>query len=412
MGVRANRIAQSVFAVLFCATLVAYAAACLWTRGAAMYAALSAIGRPASLKEARAAVSTLENILCENLYQRTFLSEMHARAQGLLGKHATEGFAILRDRDGFLEYGGLAPRPPETARAYAQKLWRLQERAARNGGKLLFISPPARHRRYDADAYAADLPYPDPHALCDGVFFHLQRYGVAGLDLRATFENESLPFEVYTFRTDDRLPAEAAFAAFRAAVDALNLDFGAALDRSGLHRDIRNYGVTTYARSFLGALGRRAGAAFGGLDDFTVLWPALPSLYTLSIQRKDGAEQTWFGAARTTLLWPSVLTEAAETRDPYRTDLYRVYMGGAHPYARIRNLAAPAAPRLLLVHDGSAAPLAVLLAPLFREIQIVDPTAAGPDFDARAFLRARLNKSPPDYVIVESRAENLDRVLP
>jgi hypothetical protein len=409
---KAHRVAQTVFAILFCATIVAYAAACLRTHGTAMYAALSAIKRPATLEELRAAVSAPERILNENLYRRTLPAEVYARIQRFMGKHETEGFAILRDKDGFLEYGSLAPYPPEVARAHAQRLWRLQARAAKSGGKLLFISPPARHRRYEADAYVADLPYPDLHALSDGVFFHLRRYGVASLDLREVFEKEGLPFEAYAFRTDDRLPAEAAFAAFRAAVDALNRDFNAALDPSGFHRDIRNYEKTTYAQAFLGVLGKRAGMAFGGLDDFTVLWPAFPSRYTLTIQDADGTERTLFGAGHTTLLWPSVLAEAAKTRDPHRTDLYRVYLGGAHPYARIRNLAAPKAPRLLLVCDDTAAPLAVLMAPLFREIQIVNPTAAGPDFDAQAFLRERLYKSPPDYVIVESRAENLDRVLP
>jgi hypothetical protein len=408
----ARRIARSAFAVLFCAVLVAYAAACLLARGGEMYAALSAIERPASLKEARAAVRALDALLRENLYRRTLLSELYAHAQRFMGKRETDGFAILRDTNGFLEYGSLADYPPETARVHAQRLWHLQTRAARNDGKLLFISPPARHRRYETESYAAGLPYPDLHGLYDGVFYHLQRYAVAGLDLRASFEREGLSFEDYAFRTDERLPAEAAFAAFCAAVDALNLNFGANLDPEGFYRDIRNYKKETYAQSFLGHLGKRAGIAFGGLDDFTVLWPAFPSLYTLSIQRRDGSAQTWFGPGQTTLLRPSVLTEAAKMRDPHRTDLFRVYMGGAYPYVRIRNHTAVKAPRLLLVCDEGAAPLAVLLAPLFREIQMVSPIAAAPDFDAQAFLRERLKKSPPDYVIVESRAENLDRVLP
>jgi hypothetical protein len=409
---KAQRIAQSVFAVLFCAVLVAYAAACLWTRGAEMRAALFAIERPASLREARAATVALNDLLYKNLYQRTLLSEAYAYAQRLVGKNETEGFAILRDADGFLEYGGLAPDSPEVARAHAQRLWRLQTRAAKKGGKLLFISPPVRHRRYETEFYAVGLPYPDLHRLCDGVFYYLQRYGIAAPDLRTVFEKEGLPFEAYAFRTDDRLTADAAFATFRAAVDALNRDFDANLDPGGFYRDIRNYQKETYAQSFLGNLGKRAGMAFGGLDDFTVLWPAFPSRYMLSIQKDDGFEQTLFGPGQTTLLRPSVLMKAAETRDPYHADLYRVYMGGAYPYSRIRNLAAPKAPRLLLVCDDGAAPLAVLLAPLFREIQIVSPTAAGPGFDAQAFLRERLNKSPPDYIIVESRVENLDRVLP
>jgi hypothetical protein len=108
-----------------------------------------------------------------------------------------------------------------------------------------------------------------------------------------------------------------------------------------------------------------------------------------------------------------VLAEAAKRRDPYRTDLYRVYMGGAYPRARIQNLAAPdGAPRLLLVQDSGGAPLAVFLAPLFREIRTVYPGAADADFDVQAYLRDCLAEFRPDYVIVLSRAENLDRVLP
>jgi hypothetical protein len=409
----ARRRAQGVFALLFCAALVAYAALCLRTHGAAMQAALSEIKRPASAEELRAITPALDKILYKNLYGRLLLSEAHARVQRFMGKYETNGFAILRDKEGFLEYGGLAVYSPEAARAQAQKLWRLKSKAAMRGGKLLFVSPPVRHRRYEPETYAADLPYPDLHALYDAVFYHLQRYGVASLDLRADFEKEALPFEAYAFRTDDRLTAEAAFAAFCAATEALNRDFGAQLDSKGFYRDIRNYEKTTYAQSFLGSLGKRAGIAFGGLDDFTVLWPTFPSLYELSAEKRDGSERTWLGPAHTTLLRPSVLKKAAETRDPYGTDLYKVYLGDAYPYARIRNLAAEEdAPRLLLLHDGGGAPLAVLLAPLFKEIRVIHTGAARSPSDAQSRLRDFMEKSPPDYIIVESRAENLEQVLP
>ncbi|MDR2088598.1 MAG: hypothetical protein LBP73_04505 [Clostridiales Family XIII bacterium] len=412
MGMKARRLAQSAFAALFCATLVAFAAASLAVHGPAMYGKLSEIALPASAREARAAFAALEDILCADLYGGTALSEAHAFVQRFMGKHETNGFEILRGEDGFLEYGRLDPDPPEIASAYAGRLWRLQSRTEAHGGKFLFISPPPRHRRYDEGTYAPGLPYPDLHALYDAVFYHLHRCGVAGIDLRAEFERAGLPFEARGFRTDDRLTAEAAFEAFRAAVGTLNRDFGAALDPDGFYENLSHYKKETYARSFLGVLGKRAGTAFGGLDDFTVLWPAFPSAYTLSIREEDGFEQTWAGPGATLLLRPSVLKAAAEARNPLRGDLYDVYMGGAHLDARIRNLSAPkGAPKLLLIHDGGGAPLAVLLAPLFREVRVVCPVASA-EPDAAVRLHNRLEGFAPDYVIVESRAENLDRVLP
>jgi hypothetical protein len=379
MGMKARRVAQSVFAVLFCATLVACAAVYLSAHGPAM---------------------------------RAGMSEAHAFVQRFMGKNETNGFEILRDGEGFLEYGRLEAHSTETARAYAGRLWRLQSLTEERGGKFLFVSPPPRHRRYEEGFYAPGLPYPDLHAFYDAVFYHLHRYGVAGLDLRAEFERVGLPFEAQAFRTDDRPTAEAAFATFRAIVDALNRDFGAALDPNGFYGDIGHYKKATYAQSFLGVLGRRAGVAFGGLDDFTVLWPAFPSEYTLSIREEDGFEQTWADSGATTLLWPSVLKAAAKARNPLRGDLYDVYLGGARLDARIRNLSAPkGAPKLLLIHDGGGAPPAVLLAPLFREIRVVCPVASA-ETDAAVRLYNRLSGFAPDYVIVESRAENLDRVLP
>ncbi|MDR1574328.1 MAG: hypothetical protein LBS24_08470 [Clostridiales Family XIII bacterium] len=403
-----NKAARSAFAVLLCAACIAYAAVCLYTGGFAMYANLSDARPFASLRDARAFAATLEDALYQNMYGRTLLFEAHAAAQRFAGKYETNGFEILRDKAGFLEYGRFAPYGLAQARANAQKLWRLQSLTEARGGKFLFVAPPARCRRYEAGAYPVGLPYPNPHPFYDALFYQLHLYGVAAADLRVNVEEEGLPFDAYTFRTDDRLPAEAAFSAFRAAVDALNRDFDAGLDPDGFYRDIRAYQKETYAQSFLGYIGRRAGMAFGGLDDFTVMWPAFPSFYTLTTYSNRGVSQTWAGPGPTTLLQPEVLREAAEARDPHRFDLYRVYLGGAYYYARIRNPAAvPDAPRLLLIHDGTAAPLAVFLAPLFREITIVAPVKAKLSADAESYLRDRM-ESMPEYVIVESRAENLE----
>jgi hypothetical protein len=411
---KTRKTAQGVVAGLFCVTLVAYAAVCLWTHGPEIYAALSKIARPLTVREARAAVAALEDILHENLYRGALLSEAHARVQRFMGKQEADGFAVLRDEAGFLEYGRIEAYPAALARAHAGALWRLQTRAEARGAKLLFIAPPPRHRPYAGELYAADMPYPDLHAFCDALFYHLHRYGVAGLDLRAEFLREGLPFETYTFRTDERLTAEAAFAAFRAAAATLNRDFGAALDEDGFYRNIKNYKKDTYKNAFLGVLGRRAGIAFGGLDDFTVLWPDFTSLCTLSSRAADGAAQTLFGPVATTLLRPSALTAAAKERNPYLADFYRVYADGFD--LLIGNRAAPAdAPRLLFIHDGGGAPLAVLLSPLFRELRVICPSAAadaGEDFDATAYLYDALEDFSPDYVIVESRAERLDLVLP
>jgi hypothetical protein len=207
------------------------------------------------------------------------------------------------------------------------------------------------------------------------------------------------------------MPAEAAFAAFRATVEALNRDFDAGLDPKGFYTDIRRYAQQTYKQVFPGYLSKRAGIAYGGLDDFTVLWPAFPSLYTLAVKGENIPTRAWSGPGALTLLRPSVLEEAAKTRDPYRTDLYGFYMGGKYPYAHIQNETAPPdAPRLLLIHDGKAAPLAVFLAPLFREIRMVCPAIAESDFNLEGYLRDRLKTFPAEYIVVESGLGNLERL--
>jgi hypothetical protein len=402
---------RSAFAVLFCAALV-FCAAALWqSRGAAMFAGMSEAWRSASLRDARAFTAALEDVLYQNMRGKTFFLEAHAGVQRLMGKYETGGFEIVRDRDNFLEYGRLAPYPSSLAREYAQKLWRMQSVTEAHGGKFLFVSPPARHRRYDTGAYPSDLPYPDLHPFYDALFYQLHLYGVAAADLRENVEKDGLPFESYTFRTDDRLPAETAFAAFRASVEALNRNFGAGLDPDGVFRNRDMYKEETYEKSFLGYIGRLTGMAFCGLDDFTVLWPVFPSFYTLTAQNENKVSQTWAGPGATTLLQPSVLREAAKARDPHHSDLYRVYLGGSYYYARIRNLAAASgAPHLLLIHDGDAAPMAVLLAPLFREITIVDPVRAKLSADAESYLSEHLETHSPEYVIVESRVEKLNEL--
>jgi hypothetical protein len=407
---RGHKIAKSIFAILFCAALVCYAALCLSGVRDGIRAALSDIRIPLSPKEAGEMYEKVDAALNDGLYRKDLFFDIHAALQRLMGKHETGGFGILRDRNEVLEYGRIERFSNEEARAQALKLWKLQGISERRGVRFLYVMPPPRHRRNATDAYIAGLPYPNIHPYCDAIFYNLHRYGVAGLDPRAAFDEDARPSDGGVFRTDDRMTAEMAFAVFSVSVAELNNRFGAGLDAAGVCTDINSYVKKTYENAFLGNIGKQAGMAFGGLDDFTVLWPAFPSRYTLSITDAAAGEGEFSGACEETLLRPIALTEAAERRDPYSADLYGVYRTVGCPVARIVNDAAtPDMPRLLLIHDGDAAPMAVFLAPLFIEITLLEfGEDAAPSVYTANRLREFIKKSAPDYVIVESRAENLE----
>jgi hypothetical protein len=97
-----------------------------------------------------------------------------------------------------------------------------------------------------------------------------------------------MPANELYFKTDTHWTIPAAFAAFGELAKALNetgkFTIGADLT------DIDNYEVIKYEGRFLGSDGRRVGAAFSGLDDFTVI---IPTFDTAISERSVTDEGVW-----------------------------------------------------------------------------------------------------------------------
>ncbi len=59
------------------------------------------------------------------------------------------------------------------------------------------------------------------------------------------------------------------------------------LDENHYYRDKENYNSIVYPKSFLGSMGRKTGILYGGIDDFTLIYPKFKTNYTYYTDSKS-----------------------------------------------------------------------------------------------------------------------------
>jgi hypothetical protein len=125
------------------------------------------------------------------------------------------------------------------------------------------------------------------NAIADQFMALLDRMGIRRIDTRKALLATGMPANELYFKTDTHWTIPAAFAAFSELAKALN-DTGKFSIGESL-TDIGNYEVIKHEGRFLGSDGRRVGAAFSGLDDFTVIIPAFNTSISERSVTGDGA---------------------------------------------------------------------------------------------------------------------------
>jgi hypothetical protein len=209
----------------------------------------------------------------------------------------------------------------------------------------------------------------------------------------------SLNPDKYIFQTDHSWTAEAAFEAFVDIVNTLNSRFDAGVDTDGFYRDNANYYFELYPASFLGSLGRRAGVAFSGVDDFTLIRPKFETDFTYEFVSR-GANVERNGPFEDSLIFSEFLNLSG---DVHSDSIISSYLGGVRRWGRIVNHNAPEAPSLLLIHDSFGPFVAPFLATVFNEVHMIRGTESRTPVNIEEYLQ----HNSFDYIIVMPRSENL-----
>ena len=212
----------------------------------------------------------------------------------------------------------------------------------------------------------------------------LQEEGVSTLDLRENFK-EAPDWASLFFRTDHHWRPEGAFFGYQALMERLSADYGFPVNEEALSED--SFEKTVYEDFFLGSQGKRTGAAYAGVDDFTVYTPKFETSFRYHIYDRD-LERT--GTFNEALCFP----ERIEHRDFYTTNPYTYYSGGDWGRSAMVNELNPDGPKIVMLRDSYACALAPFLALQCSELTTLDMRHFEGDY------YETIEEIDPDLVIV------------
>jgi len=345
-------------------------------------------------------VAELEETMAENLYGRMNFIEAYGYIQVLLDKRECNNFSYIKDEDGFLHYASFYREPDTRLFEYAKRVKRLQDFAAADGTKVLFVVPPGKYDK-DSTTFRTGMPVNDPNGIVDEMMFYLNRLGVETLDLRESLPNETLPYEETFFRSDHHWTIPAAFEATTALVEKIEDSFGENLDPTGYYTDISNYDVVTYKSGMLGSMGRKTGASFCGIEDFTAIWPRFEGQFSRDMMVESGWRDHREGSFTECLMETSVLTEG---EDIYSDSQYSLYLNGLRIYEKIINEENPDGCKMFMIRDSYFSPVIAFLMPMCGQIDAIWSLEETDELDIETYIR----ENQFDYIIVEVYPYNIN----
>lgn len=345
-------------------------------------------------------VAALENTMTENLYGRMNFIEAYGYIQLLLDKRESNNFSFVKDEEGFLHYASFYREEDTMLFEYSMRIKRMQDYVEANGTKVLFVVPPGKYDKKNVELRTG-LPVNDPDQIVDEMMFYLNRLGVETLDLRESMPNEELPYEEIFFKTDHHWTIPAAFYAMGEIVDKINESFGENLDPEGYYTDIANYELVTYRSGMLGYMGRKTGASFCDIEDFTAIWPKFEGNFTRECMTESGHILESQGSFTECLMDTSVLLEES---DAYSNSQYALYLDELRSYEKIINVENPDGCKMFMIRDSDFSPVIAFLMPMCGQIDAMWFLEETRELDIETYVK----ENEFDYIIVEVYPYNID----
>lgn len=359
---------------------------------------LNKYGKTLDYAKAKELVVKLESTINDNLVGKMKFIESYGYIQRLLGKNELDNFSYVKDRNGFLNYASFYRESDPMISEYAKRVRRLKE-SLPGETKVLFISPPSKYSMVNSD-FPSGFPVNDPSDRQDELLLKLLENGVDTLDLRPPLEKSGLSYEKSFYKTDHHWSIEAAFIAFSAIVEEMNSKYGLNLDSDGFYRDLQNYNVQEYPESMLGTMGRSTGITYGGLDDFTLIWPKFETDFIWEGVNEEGEKKHKEGSFEESLLQLEVLNN----ENPYSYSKYDTYIDCVNAWDKIVNKNNPEGLKILCIRDSYFSPTMSFLSSLCSEIHMIWPLASGNKIDVEEYLE----DNSFDYIFVELYPYNIE----
>nr|WP_300004675.1 DHHW family protein [Tissierella sp.] len=225
---------------------------------------------------------------------------------------------------------------------------------------MLYIQAPSKINKYNPELPKGLPDFDNENA--DSFLKGLKKHGVPYLDLRENIKEENLFYENLFFNTDHHWKTETAFWGYKNVMDKLGYDNS---DRE--KTNINNFIVDEYKQNFLGSQGRRVGKFYGGIDDYTSIYPDFDTSYDIDILKHDGKINHASGSFRDTIIRKSNIDENL----PITTNRYTSYFGGDYPLVKITNNDVEQG-KTLILQDSFGLPFSSFMSLSFKQTDILD----------------------------------------
>lgn len=354
-----------------------------------------------SKRQEAVTVAELEASINENLLGKMNFIETYGYIQVLMDKRESNNFTSIIDEDGFLHYSSFYRDEDPRIFEYAMRLKRLQDWVKPNGTKVLFVVTPGKYVEGQTE-FRTGISVNNPDPTVDELLFYLNRLGVETLDLRASLPNEELSYEETFFKTDHHWTIPAAFYAMGEVVNKIEESFGEDLDPENYYTDISNYDIVTYKKGMLGSMGRKTGAVFSGLEDFTAIWPRFEGDFYRECLADAGQDMSVYeGSFTEALMNTEILTEKS---DVYSDSQYSTYLNGLRIYEKIINNENPDGPSFFMIRDSYFSPVMAFMMPMCGRMDAMWSLEETHELDIESYVK----EEKFDYIIMEIYPYNIE----
>lgn len=303
----------------------------------------------------------ISNTITLNLANRNQWINLNGMFQKGMGKTADLEKDWYRLENGMLMYS-LRKDTPEDLNKYANNVAELSRYVEKQGKNFLYVELP--YKVQDADEYPAGVPeYGNQNA--DEILKVLSSKSVHRMDVRDIMKNENMKATDSFFRTDQHWkPATALWAAGEISKKLSQVD--SKWKDHPEYRNLNNYRKEHYSDLFLGAIGKKIGSAYAGMDDFDMLIPKFDNQFRYCMPKeKKTVERT--GNFKTAFIVPESLE-----KDPFRVNTYAAYCGGDHPRECVTNEKVKNNRHILLIRDSFSCALMPYLSLYTKNVTTLD----------------------------------------
>lgn len=345
-------------------------------------------------------IAALDNEITTGMYGKMNFIEIYSFIQKILDKREINNFDMIQDEQGFLHYASFFREPDDNVFEYAMRVKRLRDYVSANGTEVLFVVAPGKYSS-NHTIFREGMPVNNPENLINELLFELNRLGIATLNLCESIPNSQVSYEEAFFKTDHHWTIPAAFYATQELVNTMKKEFGLDLDPDGYYTDINSYQVETYFGGMFGSMGRRTGAVFSGVDDFTALWPKFEGDFERETITDSDDIMKISGSFQKAFMNTNALMGQY---DLYSDSQYALYLNVVRVYEKIVNNEKPDGTKIFMIRDSYFSPVIAFLMPMCGEIDAIWSLEESNEIDIEDYVK----NNEFDYIIIEVYPYNID----